>query len=51
MNSDARLLNWRFVVPPSHERLLLLSVDHDWMYRHPELFVGHLEALHLAALN
>jgi len=27
------------------------SVDHDWMYRHPELFVGHLEALHLAALN
>ena len=29
MNSDARLLNWRFVVPPSHERLLLLSVDHE----------------------
>ncbi len=25
------------------------AVDHDWMYRHPELFVDHLEALHLAA--
>jgi pimeloyl-ACP methyl ester carboxylesterase len=26
------------------------SVDHDWMYRHPDLFVAHLEELHLAAL-
>jgi pimeloyl-ACP methyl ester carboxylesterase len=26
------------------------SVDHDWMYRHPELFVAHVQALHLAAL-
>jgi hypothetical protein len=29
MTSDARLLNWRFVVPSSQERLLLLSVDHE----------------------
>jgi pimeloyl-ACP methyl ester carboxylesterase len=27
------------------------SVDHDWMYRHPELFVAHLAQLHLAALE
>jgi pimeloyl-ACP methyl ester carboxylesterase len=26
-------------------------VDHDWMYRHPELFVEHLAELHLAALE
>ena len=29
MTPDARLLNWRFVVPPAQERLLLLSVDHE----------------------
>jgi pimeloyl-ACP methyl ester carboxylesterase len=27
------------------------SVDHDWMYRHPELFVAHLQELHLLALK
>ncbi len=27
------------------------SVDHDWMYRHPDLFVEHLAQLHLAALE
>jgi pimeloyl-ACP methyl ester carboxylesterase len=26
-------------------------VDHDWMYRHPDLFVAHLAELHLAALE
>jgi pimeloyl-ACP methyl ester carboxylesterase len=26
-------------------------VDHDWMYRHPELFVAHLAELHLAAFE
>jgi hypothetical protein len=26
-------------------------VDHDWMYRHPQLFVDHLERLGLAALG
>jgi pimeloyl-ACP methyl ester carboxylesterase len=26
-------------------------VDHDWMYRHPHLFVSHLEDLGLAALD
>ena len=25
-------------------------IDHDWMYRHPRLFVHHLERLGLAAL-
>lgn len=29
MTSDARVLNWRFVVPSSQEHLLLLSVDHE----------------------
>jgi len=29
MTSDARLMNWRFVVPPAQSRLLLLSVDHE----------------------
>jgi len=29
MTSDARVLNWRFVVPSSQERLLLLSVDDE----------------------
>jgi hypothetical protein len=29
MTSDARVLNWRFVVPGSQARLLLLSVDHE----------------------
>jgi pimeloyl-ACP methyl ester carboxylesterase len=26
-------------------------VDHDWMYRHPHLFLSHLEDLGLTALN
>jgi pimeloyl-ACP methyl ester carboxylesterase len=26
-------------------------VDHDWMYRHPQLFIDHLEKLGLAALS
>ena len=26
-------------------------IDHDWMYRHPALFVDNLEALHLKAWN
>ncbi len=25
-------------------------IDHDWVYRHPRLFVGHIEALRLRAL-
>jgi hypothetical protein len=29
MTSDARVLNWRFVVPSSQDRLLLLSLDHE----------------------
>jgi pimeloyl-ACP methyl ester carboxylesterase len=27
------------------------AIDHDWMYRHPELFVQHVEDLHLIALR
>jgi pimeloyl-ACP methyl ester carboxylesterase len=26
------------------------AIDHDWMYRHPQLFVEHIEALRLRAL-
>ena len=26
-------------------------IDHDWMYRHPQLFVRHLETIGLAALR
>lgn len=26
-------------------------IDHDWMYRHPELFVAHVKALRLRALG
>jgi hypothetical protein len=26
------------------------SVEHDWMYRHPDLLVEHLAQLHLSAL-
>jgi len=44
----ARLLDASFTVAsaPGHH-----PIDHDWMFQQPDLFVRHLDALHLEALT
>ena len=46
MTTDARVFNWRFVVPAAQERVLLLSVDHESV---PDAVVPARSATELAA--